>query len=124
MGQTNKNNYIANGSENLQIATQQHEREKQKEEHEFQLQLQKQQHDHENGLKEKDLGWRGKIFGGEKISSKNITAFVCSILLIGVIAFSIVIYCKDANDKSFIGQLWDYVLPIITLSLGYLFGKN
>ena len=117
-------NYSTDGSENLQIATQQHEREKQKEDHEFQLRMQQQQHAHENGLKEKDLGWIGKIFGGEVISSKNITAFVCGILLVGLITFSIVIYCEDSDDKSFIGQLWDYVLPIVTLSLGYLFGKN
>ena len=119
-----QNTYIEKGSEQLQIATQQHEREKQKEDHEFQLQLQKQQHDHENDLKEKDLGWLGKIFGGEKLSSKNITAFVCGILLIGVITFSIIIYRDDKINTSFISQLWDYVLPIITLSLGYLFGKN
>ena len=123
MSETNKN-YIADGSDNLQIMTLQHKREQQKEDHDFQLQMQKLQHDHENGLKEKDLGWLGKIFGGENISSKNITAFVCGILLIGVIAFSVVIYCKDTSDKGFIGQLWDYILPIITLSLGYLFGKN
>ena len=123
MNNTN-DNYTINGSENLQIETQKHEREKQKEDHNFQLQMQKQQHDHENGLKEKDLGWLGKVFGGETISSKNITAFVCGTLLIGVIVFSIVIYCKESSDKSFISQLWDYVLPIITLSLGYLFGKN
>lgn len=119
-----KDNYTVSGSENLQIMTQQHEREQQKEDHNFQLQMQKQQHDHENGLKEKDLGWLGKIFGDEKISSKNITAFFCGILLIGVIVFSLVIYSKDSSDKNFISQLWDYVLPIITLSLGYLFGKN
>lgn len=118
------NNYIANGSENLQIAMQQHQRETQKEDHAFQLQMQKQQHDHENGLKDKDLGWLGKFFGGEKLSSKNITAFVCGILLIGVIVFSIIIYHNDKSNTSFICQLWDYVLPIITLSLGYLFGKN
>ena len=119
-----QNTYNENLPVQLQIATQQHARATQKEDHDFQLQMQKQQHDHENGLKDKDLGWLGKFFGGENISSKNITAFVCGILLLGVVAFSIVIYCTDKEDTTFIGQLWEHVIPIITLSLGYLFGKK
>ena len=94
------------------------------EDHDFQLQMQKQQHEHENGLKDKDLGWLGKIFGGDSIASKNITGFVCGILLLGVFVFSIIIYCKDKENTSFISELLQYILPIITLSLGYLFGKN
>lgn len=120
----NQNTYNEKVPVDIQIATQQHERATQKEDHEFQLQLQKQQHDHENGLKEKDLGLLGKFFGGEGISSKNITAFVCGVLLIGVITFSILIYCDEAKDTAFIEKLWENVVPIITLSLGYLFGKN
>ena len=118
-----ENKYIESESAQLQIAKQEHERETQKEDHTFQLHMQQQQHDHEKGLKDKDLGWLGKFFGGESISSKNITAFICGIMLLGVIAFSIVIYCHD-NNTTLIGQLWDYAIPIITLSLGYLFGKN
>ena len=118
------NTYNEEVPTHLQIATQQHERETQKENHDFQLQMQKQQHDHENGLKDKDLGLLGKFFGGENISSKNITAFVCAILLLGVLAFSIIIYYINKDDKSFIGQLWEKVIPIITLSLGYLFGHK
>ena len=28
------------------------------------------------------------------------------------------------KDKSFIASLWQLVLPVITLSLGYIFGKK
>ena len=94
-----------------------------KEDHDYQLKMQDSQHTHELSLKEKDLGWIGSFFGSSENSSKNIAAVICFILLLAVIGMSCWIYYMD-KDKSFIANLWQLVLPVITLSLGYIFGKK
>ena len=58
-----------------------------------------------------------------KNSSKNITAIINIILLIGATAVSSVVYFCE-QDKAFVKAIWTGVLPIVTLSLGYLFGKK
>ena len=55
---------------------------------------------------------------------KNITVFICSILLLAAVAFTIVAYCKNCDKDNLIEYLWDTIIPVITLSLGYLFGKE
>lgn len=93
------------------------------EDHSFQLQLQKGQHDHECKMKNKELGWIGVVLGASENSSKNISALICIILLIAIIGMSCWVYRID-GDKDFIGKLWQMVLPVVTLSLGYIFGKK
>lgn len=71
----------------------------------------------------KKLGWLGIIFGGEKEASKNITATICVLTITGMIVLSICAYnCEDGISK--IKDIWSIGTPILTLSLGYLFGKN
>ena len=94
-----------------------------KEDHEFQLNLQKAQHEQEAKMKNKDLGWIGFLFGTAENASKNIAALICLILIIGSIVFSCIIY-KCGSDNSFIETIWQIVLPVVTLSLGYIFGKK
>lgn len=94
-----------------------------KEDHEYQLKMQDSQHTHELSLKNKDLGWIGKFFGSSENSSKNIAAIICLILLLAVIAMSFGVYFRE-KDKDFISTLWQIVMPVITLSLGYIFGKR
>ena len=94
-----------------------------KEDHEYQLKMQDSQHSHELSLKNKNLGWIGKLVGASDNSSKNIAAIICLILLIAVIFMSCIVYCVD-KDKGFISTLWQIVMPVITLSLGYIFGKR
>lgn len=93
------------------------------EDHEYQLKMQKSQHDHEISMRNMDIGKVGRVFGASENSSKNIAAVICFILLIAVISMSCWIYYLD-KDKSFIANLWQLVLPVITLSLGYIFGKK
>lgn len=93
------------------------------EDHEYQLKMQDSQHFHELSLKNKDLGWIGQFFGSSDNSSKNIAAIICLILLIAVIFMSCIVYYLD-KDKGFISTLWQMVMPVITLSLGYIFGKR
>lgn len=93
------------------------------EDHEYQLKMQKSQHDHEISMRNMDIGKVGRVFGASENSSKNIATVICFILLIAVISMSCWIYYLD-KDKSFIANLWQLVLPVITLSLGYIFGKK
>lgn len=93
------------------------------EDHEFQYKMQEAQHKQEQTMKNKDLGWIGFIFGTAENASKNIAALISLILIIGAIIFSCIIYCCG-SDNTFIETIWDIVLPVVTLSLGYIFGKK
>lgn len=78
---------------------------------------------HEEELLSKNLGIIGRLFGSGDNSSKNITATICGSLLIGATIISCFVYFKE-KDTTFIKSIWNNILPIITLSLGYLFGKK
>jgi hypothetical protein len=101
----------------------QHEQITQKEDHEFQLQCKDKDQNHEKELFDKNLGTIGRFFGSSEHASKNITATICLTLIIGVsVISSWVYYTKE--DITFIKNMWTNISPIITLSLGYLFGKK
>ena len=100
-----------------------HERDLQKEQHVFELSRIKLNQQHEIDTIDKNLGCIGRTFGGAENASKNITAILCILLLVGVTIVSIIVYCKE-KAVSAVAGLWDGILPIITLSLGYLFGKK
>ena len=100
------------------------ELELQKEDHEFQLKLQEQQHAHENELRQKELGWLGKFFGSSDNGAKNIAFTVIILLIVGVTFVSILAYLQDMPDRDLISKVWNMVIPVITLSLGYIFGKK
>ena len=77
----------------------------------------------EKDIHKKNLGWLGHIFGSPEGASKYITATICLITLIGMICLSIKAYnCEDGIAR--IKDIWSIGSPIVTLSLGYLFGKN
>lgn len=70
-------------------------------------------------LEEKKLeaGWFGKVFGTGSNASNNIAG----IILLGFL-FTILIswFIDPLNSKNLI----EMVIPVITLTLGYLFGKQ
>lgn len=100
-----------------------HERDLQKEQHDYDINCKKIELQHELDTIDKNLGCIGRTFGSAENASKNITAILCILLLVGVTIVSIVVYCKEKTVSAVAG-LWDGILPIITLSLGYLFGKK
>ena len=53
----------------------------------------------------------------------NITATINLVLLLGATVISLFVYCHD-QDKEFVKAIWTGAMPIVTLSLGYLFGKK
>jgi hypothetical protein len=72
--------------------------------------------------KEKDGGFLGRFFGIKPINVAMHIGFVICAMLISVVII-------DAIHSYFIGQsinleLLEFVFPIITLSLGYIFGKG
>jgi len=64
-----------------------------------------------------EAGWVGKFFGTGNNASTNIAG----IILIGIIVSIIIIWL---SDHSFLIPYCEKAIPVITLTLGYLFGKN
>lgn len=124
MQETN-NSYEAKGGNSYYTGTKQmqHEQITQKEDHEFQLQCKDKDQSHEKELLDKNLGTIGRFFGSSEHASKNITATICLTLIIGVSVISCWVYYTK-EDITFIKNMWTNISPIITLSLGYLFGKK
>ena len=86
---------------------------------------------HEKEMLGKSLGWLGRCFGGEKMLPLNISGLLVLLLLsIGLLATVIVIVHYAVVDKigdmntSLIKDIWSILTPIITLTLGYLFGNK
>lgn len=101
----------------------QHEQIQLKENHNYELEKQKNSIDGKRKISRDQLGLIGILFGGKENASRNITAIICILLLIGASVVSCAAYFKYYDTSVAIG-IWPSVAPIITLSLGYLFGKH
>lgn len=121
----NKTNQYVTGDETLALDKQKqsHARAVLKEDHSHEEEMVKLQTRRLECLHSKELGLLGKIFGGQKNSSKNITAFINLCIIIGAVLISAIVYINE-HDKDFVKEIWTDVMPIVTLSLGYLFGKK
>jgi len=76
------------------------------------IQLQSKQLDLESGI-------LGKIFGGFKNAPSNIAGLVLFLLISTGI---VVLFVENLNMPA--AEYWKYSTSIITLILGYLFGRN
>ena len=124
MQETNNSYEIKSGNSYFMGTKQmQHEQITQKENHDFLLQCKNKDQNHEKELLSKNLGTIGRFFGSTEHASKNITATICLSLIIGVSIISCWVYYTK-EDITFIKNMWTNISPIITLSLGYLFGKK
>lgn len=110
-------------SENLTIINNNHEISLKKEDHEHQEKIKNIENQDKQKTLDKDIGLIGKFFGRAENASKNITATLCILLLVGITIVSAIVYYNERNISN-IKELWEGILPIITLSLGYLFGKK
>ncbi|TKG94112.1 hypothetical protein EYV94_15290 [Puteibacter caeruleilacunae] len=80
---------------------------------------------HEIALRDKELGWLGKIFGGRELTASNISgALIILLLIIGVTLTCFLIFCSKPEDDISIEGIWSILTPIITLTLGYVFGSK
>ena len=115
----------------LEIQTN-HEQVKQKEEYAHEERMEQikneskdkdEQRKHQKEMGCQALGWFGQLFGSKENSSRNITGAICLSFTIGATLVSLIVFfCKD--DTEFVKGMWEIICPIITLSLGYLFGKK
>lgn len=100
-----------------------HEQVQLKEQHGHEERMAEMQYQHEANLNNQALGWFGRMFGSQENSSRNITGIICLSFVAGATLTSLIVYfCKD--DIAFVKKMWEVICPIITLSLGYLFGKK
>jgi hypothetical protein len=77
-------------------------------------------------LRESEKGWIGSLWGSSKNAPNNIAGIVILLLLtFGLVCTSIIVIWYPTKDVSpSIKDLWAVITPIITLGLGYLFGKK
>lgn len=81
----------------------------------------------EADIHEKELGRLGIFFGSGETVKMNISGLTILILLITGIGYTIAILCMDttSNNKAVgILDFWGIITPIITLALGFIFGKT
>ncbi len=78
---------------------------------------------HEQLLKDKDLGWLGRFFGGKELTSLNISGILILFLILSGVILSIIIYCNEWKLDGIV-KLWGILTPLITLTLGYIFGSK
>lgn len=119
------NSYSPNSSIDIALNRDQykHEQTKLKEQHGFELSKQEKDNAHIREIEKVKLGRIGGLFGTGDNASKNITATICILLIIGGTVVSFYAYAAK-NDKELASSIWGVIAPIITLSLGYIFGKK
>ena len=64
-----------------------------------------------------DSGWVGRIIGSAKNAPNNIAFLIVIMILFA----GIIVIVAYPNDRI---EFWSRIIRIITLTLGYLFGKN
>lgn len=64
-----------------------------------------------------ETGWLGRVIGSSKNAPNNIAFLVVVLLIVS----GIVVNFVYPNDRV---EYWKLILPVLTLTLGYLFGKN
>ena len=123
--QQNRNSYSTDYSAEIALNRdlQKHEQTKLREQHSYDLSKQENENSHLQVQEKTKLGFVGRLFGSGENASKNITATICIILLLGGAVVSLYAYAYK-EDKELAGSVWNVISPIITLSLGYIFGKN
>jgi hypothetical protein len=67
-----------------------------------------------------EAGWLGGIFGSKERAPTNIAGFFVAILTLTIIVFGFVFVPSHISAMDFL----NYLVPLITLVLGYLFGKS
>lgn len=68
----------------------------------------------------REIGVLGRFFGSGDNVKLNIAGITISLLLVFGIVFTFLDYYNNKNGF----EIWKIITPIITLSLGYIFGKN
>jgi len=88
--------------------------------------IEKERHGHEEKMRDSELGILGRFFGHSDNSSKNITFMILVMLVIMSAALITLVYCRPPRDceARHIELIWNSLIPVVTLALGYLFGAH
>lgn len=78
---------------------------------------------HNNNIQKKELGWFGIFFGGKELISLNISGMLIIFLILTGLILSVKIY-NEPTDLDNVVKIWGIITPIITLTLGYIFGNK
>lgn len=75
--------------------------------------------------KKNERGWLGRFFGSGKHSPNNIAGLLIILLLLIAVSYTtyMLIY-KPETTHSNVLDFWGIITPLITLSMGYLFGNS
>jgi drug/metabolite transporter (DMT)-like permease len=72
-----------------------------------------------------EQGWLGKFWGSASSIPHNIAALAILLLLLTGIAYTFFCFQIPSNNIGIsIKDFWSIITPIITLSIGYLFGEK
>lgn len=81
---------------------------------------------HRKEMLDKELGCLGRLFGSRAHSARTIAFVIVIVLLLvstGILTY--VYFCQPANTESKHFELiWTNTIPVVTLTLGYLFGSG
>lgn len=84
------------------------------------------ENEHALGRMQAERGWLGRIWGTSSSVPNNVAALIAIVLTsFGMIYTSIALYLMPTGkEMGYIKDLWAIITPIITLSIGYLFGNR
>lgn len=119
------NNSYVNPEHTLKQSKQEqtHEKNILSEKNKHELDIIDKNNNHNLEIKKKELGWFGIFFGGKELISLNISGMLIIFLLITGLLLSYKIY-SDKSDLDNVVKIWGIITPIITLTLGYIFGSK
>lgn len=73
---------------------------------------------------ELESGWLGKFFGNRANAPSNVSGLLLIVLLLCGIVMILLPY-EDPNTLSVTPkEYWEIIVPLVTLILGYMFGKH
>lgn len=76
----------------------------------------------DTNAKEKEGGTLGKFLGTNTKNASIHIAFIISIVLVGDCGIDLLhSFCPKAHVNM---DMWERIIPVITLALGYIFGKG
>lgn len=76
----------------------------------------------DTNTKEKEGGTIGRFLGTNTKNASIHIAFIISIVLIGYCGIDLFhSFCPKSNINI---EIWERIIPVITLALGYIFGKD
>lgn len=81
---------------------------------------------HRKEMLDKELGCLGHLFGSKAHSARTIAfVIVIALLILSTAIMTYMYFCKAANEETkYFEMIWTNTIPVVTLTLGYLFGSG